>query len=225
MTELERELRALGAVVELPPVPELGPRVRARLAEPPRRRLRRPLVLALALVVLALGAAFAVPQSRGAILRFLGIEGVTVIRSEKLPPLATGPVATGRRVSLREGGRLLGFRPLAPDLGAPARVYADPQRGLLVLVYGAPRVRLRLTELRAGGLIMKFATIDQPIVHLRVNGGPGLWIPGPHGVDLFGQPRLAGSTLLWEQDGLTLRLEGHVTRREAVRIAASVKSS
>src|SRR5439155_1918726 len=96
MTELERGLRALGAVVELPPVPELGPRVRARLAEPPRRRLRRPLALALALVVLALGAAFAVPQSRGAILRFLGIEGVTVIRSEKLPPLATGPVAPGR---------------------------------------------------------------------------------------------------------------------------------
>ena len=65
--DLERELRALD--VEWPPTPHL------RLAFEPlvRRRSRRPLVAVVALALVAIVAALAVPQSRGAILRFLQI--------------------------------------------------------------------------------------------------------------------------------------------------------
>ena len=35
--------------------------------------------------------------------------------------------------------------------------------------------------------------------------------------------RLAGNTLLWDQDGYTYRLEAQVSRDEAVRIASSFR--
>lgn len=67
---------------------------------------------------------------------------------------------------------------------------------------------------------------------VTVNGAPGYWIEGqPHALfyrDANGEihddrVRLAGNTLLWEQDGLTLRLESALTREEALRIAESVR--
>jgi len=66
---------------------------------------------------------------------------------------------------------------------------------------------------------------------VTVNGGRGFWIEGaPHQIfyrDVNGQVhdrqlRLAGNTLIWEQDGLTLRLESALSKDEALRIAASV---
>jgi len=35
--------------------------------------------------------------------------------------------------------------------------------------------------------------------------------------------RLAGNTLIWEQDGVTFRLEAQVSREDALRIAASFR--
>ncbi len=227
MAELERELRALGATVELPPEPDLVTAVRARLAEPgrPRRFAWRPVAIAVAALAVALGIAFAVPPARSAILRFLGLQGVSVVRVEKLPPVGSGPAAFGERSSLPEAERLLGFRPVLPELSPPDAVYADLADGVLILLYGEPRARLRLTELRTQhGLIQKLATVEQRIEQVRVNGGPGLWIEGPHVVvELFRQPRLSGNVLLWEQGGLTLRLEGRLTKEEALGIARSVR--
>lgn len=67
---------------------------------------------------------------------------------------------------------------------------------------------------------------------LTVNGGRGYWIEGaPHYfmyVDPDGQireesTRLASNVLLWQQDGLTFRLEADISKEEALRIAASVQ--
>jgi hypothetical protein len=78
------------------------------------------------------------------------------------------------------------------------------------------------------GKVLSAGTTLEPVT---VNGGRGWWIQGePHLIfyrDANGQVhdeqlRLAGNTLLWEQDGLTLRLESALTKDEALRIAASV---
>jgi hypothetical protein len=82
MAELERDLHALR--IELPPEPDLAPRVRAALGPPPRRRHSR-LVLVAAALAVALGAALAVPDSRSALLRFFGIQGATVVELGDLP--------------------------------------------------------------------------------------------------------------------------------------------
>ncbi len=53
----------------------------------------------------------------------------------------------------------------------------------------------------------------------------GLWLPGPHELvlpDADGSAvggRSAGNTLLWEQGGLTIRIETALTKAEAVAIA------
>ena len=89
MTDLERDLRSLGSTVAWPPTPDVASRLELR----PRRR--RALVVAVALAVVALVAAFAVPQSRSAILRFFHLRGVTVERVGTLPPAQELPLAAG----------------------------------------------------------------------------------------------------------------------------------
>src|SRR5919199_4045631 len=114
MAELERDLRALAALVDYPPEPDFVPGVRARLARPERRR-RRPLVVALAALALALAVAFAVPPARSAILRFFHLGGVSVERVEKLPPSSRRSPVAGLRgpMSLARARRIAGF-PLVP---------------------------------------------------------------------------------------------------------------
>jgi Domain of unknown function (DUF4367) len=66
---------------------------------------------------------------------------------------------------------------------------------------------------------------------LTVAGGPGYWLPTTHQLfytDRSGTPqqeqaRLAGSTLIWQQGDVTYRLEGQLTRDQAIRIAESMR--
>lgn len=224
MPELDLELRALASHVELPAERDLVPAVRARLASAPRRRPRMIVVLgALAVVAAAVGIAFAVPPARSAILRFLGLESVTIVRVDRLPPVAPGPAAAGRRVSFREAEQRTGFHALLPDLGSPDAIYVDFSDQLLVLLYGAPRPGLRVSEVRRElSVFAKMATTEQHVEPVRVGRFPGVWIRGIHVVsELYGQPRLSGNALIWERDGLALRVEGKITKAEALRIARS----
>lgn len=140
--------------------------------------------------------------------------------------------------------------PADPRLGAPDEVYrelanATGTRQRITLVYaqrsGIPlshepgvsalvvQFTGRLDESLIGG---KVAGPDTRIESLSVNGGRGIWLEGaPHLFfyrDDAGQVwtetlRLAGNTLIWEQDGVTLRLEAQVSRDEALRIAGSFR--
>jgi len=64
-----------------------------------------------------------------------------------------------------------------------------------------------------------------------VNGRRGVWVAGPaHAVvfrDELGRivesPRLARNVLLWEDGGVTYRLEGGLTRERALAIAVTVR--
>jgi hypothetical protein len=223
MLELERELLALAAHVELPAERDLWPGIGARLGAAPRRLWLRIAAVAAVAVAAAVGIAFAVPPARSAILRFLGLEGVTIVRVEKLPPATSGDAVIGQPTTLDGAARRLGFRALLPDLGAPEAVYLDPSDQAVLLLYGKP-ARLRLEETRLG-VFSKIVTIQQYVERVTVNGNPGVWFSVVHVVDdFFSQPRLAGNALIWEQDGLTLRLEGRFTKAQALRIARSVRA-
>ena len=104
MSELERKLTALGAELEWPETPAFSLRLEAAPAR--RSRWRRPLVVAIALVVVAIGIAFAVPPARSAILDFLHLGGVTVERVSTLPAAEERPLGAelGRPRHLRRGG-------------------------------------------------------------------------------------------------------------------------
>jgi len=225
LPELEGELRALAASVYFPPERDFVPPVRARLAPQPRRAVpwRRFAAAAAIVLVVGLATAMAVPDARAAILDFLGLRSVTVIRVNELPPAGPGTFEYSDRVTLAQAEELVGFRPLLPDVGPPDAVRVSRfAPDIVVIVYGGPRARLRLTELHYGA-IEKFALTEQRVERVEVRGQPGLWIEGRHVVELQGLPRLAGNTLLWEQDGLTLRLEGRLSRDQALEIARSTR--
>ena len=183
----------------------------------------------IALVVLAcvaVGVAFAVPPARSAILRFLGLEGVTIVRVDKLPPVALGPAATGRLLPLSQAERRVGFRAVLPDAGRPDAVYVDYSDQALILLYGKPDARLRVTEVLVDrSYFGKMVTAEQHVEQVRVKGAAGVWIEGTHVVsELYGQPRLSGNALIWETGGLALRVEGKMSKAEALRLARSFRS-
>ena len=245
MAELERELRELGRALELPPTPDLVPAVRARLAAARRPRAftrrRRGLVLALAALALAIAGAMAVPQARTAILEWLGLRGVTIQRVETAPTatrsIDEADLALGERVTLAEARRRGGYPIAIPrdsGLDAPDAVHVD-DGGRVSLVYRdhAGRIEALLTQFRAGlddELIHKSVGPGTTVEPARVGGSRGWWIEGePHEVVLLrdGEPlfetlRLAANTLLWERGDVTLRIEGDLTKSEAIRIAESV---
>lgn len=122
MRELERALELLSAEMEWPPTPAFDLRVAPR---------RQRWWLALVPVAAALAAAFAVPDSRGAILRFLRLGGVTVERVGVLPPAEERPLAAtlGVPVSEADAAVVLG-QPFAFPTGvrAPSTSSSRPQR-------------------------------------------------------------------------------------------------
>ena len=64
-----------------------------------------------------------------------------------------------------------------------------------------------------------------------VDGAPGVWVEGPHelwvedrtGAIRYEPPRLAARTLVWQRDGVTLRLEGDLTLQAALAIATGMQ--
>jgi hypothetical protein len=235
MTELELILTEAGATLEWPETPDLAGRVAARIRKPARRapRLRRPLVVALAaLLILAAGAA-AIPGVR----HFLGFGSVRVERVPKLP-LRPGPgakLALGARTTLADAN--VGFQPLVPTaLGRPA-VYVDrtPPGGQLSLLYR--NGHLLLTEVQGRvrqQFLQKFVGPGTTVERVTIDGAPGLWIQGAlHEVvyeDRKGliRPdtiRLVGDTLLWRRGPVLLRLEGARRKAEALRIARSLRAA
>jgi hypothetical protein len=244
MPELELALAQIGREVDFPDTPDLAPRVRQRLAagSRPRRRLmpaRRGLVLAFATLAVAVGAAMAVPQSRAAILEFFGLRGVEIQRVEKLPPVPRQTTLDlGEELTLEQAAAHAGFDAVIPEeLGDPDHVYYldFPVGGMVSFVYGdTQEPRALFTQFRATveDAVYKKVLENTVIERLRINGEPGFWLTGePHVfyyVDAQGMfddenIRLAGNVLLWERGRLTLRLEGDLSRADAVEIARSVR--
>jgi hypothetical protein len=241
VSELHDRLSALAADARWPATPDLAPRVRAAIADgaaPRRGRLRLALarqpaaLLAgtlLALVVAGLLAA--TPGVRSALLRSLGLEHAQVTRVERLPPTTLGArLALGERYTLAAAQKRAGFalrRPAALD--APDEVFVD--RGAVTFVYGERSGRVILLQQVPGSgrpYIQKFA---KAFGRVHVAGVPGLLVKGQH-VTIFDQrpggrreerSRLAKTTLLWERDGLLLRLEADLSDNELLRIARSVR--
>ena len=143
MPELEQALHQLGGMVEFPPEPDLAAGVRPRLGAAPARRWapRRLVAVALAVLVLAIGAAMAVPSARTAVLEWLGIKGVQVTRVDKLPEVSLlSDRGLGKPVTLAEARRRAPglVEPHLKNLGAPDQVYfsADVPGGQVTFLWG-----------------------------------------------------------------------------------------
>jgi hypothetical protein len=210
MSELERRLQELGGEIAYPATPrfDLGFE---------RRRVRRlrPLALGLAVLLAVLAGVLALsPGARSAFLEIFHIRGATVERVETLPAV--------------KAQRL--------DLGSkPDAIFVRPD-GLASVVYGNPsRPRLVLSQARGAifeGFIKKTGGRGTTVRYVTVKGEPGLFITGADHFVMFRDENgritdektyLAGTVLLWERGPLLLRLEGDLTRADALELARSVE--
>jgi hypothetical protein len=213
---------------------------------------RRIAVAALALLVLAAGIVVATPGAREAVARRLGIPGVAIHLGgpgPTAPTLPTGAGANlglGRRVSLERARGAVSFPLLVPSAAGfqrPDAVYLSqdipggrvdfvyrPRPGLAVSRF--TNAGLLITQFRADPMVEKLAKTTTELDRVTVAGETGYWFAG--GAHAFAYldrngaireetSRLAGSTLVWAHADLTLRLEGQVSRAEALRIAASMR--
>jgi hypothetical protein len=234
-SELEQRLAALGAGIEFPSAPDVVASVIPRLPERRARRERRaPRALAVVLAVgLALaGGALAVTPIRHAILRVLGLRGVSIERVQRLPraPASAGArLGLGERIPLARARHAAAFTALLPAEPTDAYLEHDVPGGRVSLLAG----RVLIVEFRAAAIPFIFKTIGPGTRAqlVRVNGGPGVYLSGaPHMVifqDSSGQlqtdrVRLAGNVLIWQQRALTVRIEGTHTLAQALAVAGSL---
>jgi hypothetical protein len=233
VNDLERSLRELGGEIAWPATPrfelDLEP-VRPRFVLP---RLR-PLALGLAILLAALAGVLAFsPGARSAFLEIFRLEGATVERVETLPDVPAQRIDYGDRVTRAEAERRVGFELL--DLGDPDAVFIRGDR-MASLVYGDPdRPRLVLSQLRGSvwdGFVKKAGSRGTTIEEVTVEGERGLFISGDEHFVMFQDERgnitdertyLAGTVLLWNRDGLLLRLEGDLTRDQALELARNAE--
>jgi hypothetical protein len=163
-------------------------------------------------------------------------------------PGARLDLGLGERVTLEEAGRRVAFPLLVPGAAGfqrPDAVFVGPvpEGGRVDLVYRARPGLPASPSTDAGLLITQF--LGQPtadfikkvtgaglVEQVTVGGEPGYWFSGePHfftyrdanGNFTEERTRLAGNTLIWQRGKLTLRLEGELSKQQAIRIAESMR--
>ncbi|MGH2378319.1 MAG: hypothetical protein ACRDGT_07565 [Candidatus Limnocylindria bacterium] len=214
---------------------------------------RSPLSLApaVATLVLLLVTTLAFQPVASSAAEALGLRGISLFRVPEpaRTPGPAGPVFPAdayRVVSVEEASRDVGFAVKAPAaLGHPDAIFVRRTDGaaMAFLYYGVSGIPVfasdpafvLITEIRGSleaQLLGKILPPGTTAEELEVNGGRGFWIEGephelfyrsPSGEILTDTVRLAGNVLLWEQDGLLMRIEAQVGRDQAQRIARSMR--
>jgi hypothetical protein len=229
---------------------DLVPGVLDRLRDDDRGRERRPhrrrglLIAALAATVLA--ACATIPPVRDALVAIFRVNGIevrqapsrapTTASSVPVPsPAASLPVVyeglgdptTEAAAEAYSSGRLL--HPGA--LGVPDRVFR--RDALVTLAYGRPGPTWLVMEVVAPSrlLLEKIVMTGAHVRRLTVNGQPGVWVEGPQELIYVSQsdqpqveePRLSANSLIWEQDGVAVRIETTRGLAEALKVAGSMR--
>ncbi len=241
MSELERMLVELGRTMREPEPPPAARRVAEQLrrGQPRSRLLHRRAAVAVAFACIAVAAVAAVAPARTVVLSFFHLGGVSVERVDRLPPVSPrGPVAPGREMSFAAARARISFPVLVPEHDRdPSHTLvsaSDPPGGQVSLVYGSlKRPRLLVTEFigtKVEGVFDKKVGRRTSVERVRVDGAPGIWLGGAKhafsfldggGMTRAWETRLAGNTLVWERGRMTLRLEGDLSRADAIRLAES----
>jgi RNA polymerase sigma-70 factor (ECF subfamily) len=166
--------------------------------------------------------------------------------AERPEPAGVAGLGLGPALSVGEARSRFGAEFFVPrGLGPADGTYVAG--GHLWLVYAArtglpdspalPGVGALLGQFRHGYdrplSLSKGAPAGTRVEAVQVGATPGVWLAGaPHLFLTLGSgrvedipPRLAGNTLLWEQGGLTLRLEAALERDAAVEIATSLQGT
>lgn len=167
------------------------------------------------------------------------------------PPGPLGErLGLGSQTTLVEAQSQLAWHVMVPSrLGEPDEVYLQlppsaPSQGEVTLVYatrpgirvaGETGVSVLVTEARGSvnkNYFMKMLGPDTTLEEVTVAGHQGYWIAGSPHVFLFTDAtgnvinetmRLATNTLILDVGGTVVRIEGNLTKAQALEIAASLR--
>ena len=244
MPDLEQKLIELGAAISWPATP--------RLRVVPGRRLnllRWALAAAAALLIVA--GLLAYTPTRDAIAGFLNLHTTihrvpAVVTASPQPGQALG---LGTPTTLAQAQNRLSWHVNVPEgLGQPDHVYLalppdGPSGGEVTLVYTSvsgiplsPQTGVSVLVTEARGTVdeqffVKTVGEGTTVESVDVNGHHGWWISGrPHSiafVDANGNPyfdtlRLAANTLIIDDGGTVVRIEGNMSKAQALQLAAGI---
>jgi hypothetical protein len=251
LLEVEALLRRTANAFAYPRTPSLTAAVSARLRErepaAPVERLaglwRQPAlrlaVTAAAALLIAVGAALAVPQSRDALARFFGLSHVRVEvapRAGPTPPVLS-PESFARPATLAQVRLLVDFPLRFPTRDGtillPDATYVqgeDADLPVVIFVYENDDFDLYQTRL---AYLAKGVAEEDLLAEIVVGDDPAYWIAGGHHIASFldeqgrvvvaSERTVERATLLWEEDGITYRLETSLSQAEAIRVAESLR--
>lgn len=239
--QLEAALRALGTRLDVPEPPDVTDHVLARLddeARPVRWRPVQRVAAAVLALLLALATAMAVsPTVRAAVYDLFRVGGVEIHENQPAPvtpTLSVAPPLPGERdVPLSQARHETGFPLRLPaKLGPPSLVRLIDDAAVVSMAFPSPHGEIRIDQFD-GGLdpIFEKFTYAEDVHHVTVSGHPAIWVDRPH-VVIYDDPtgklrdetaRLASSTLIWQDTGVTYRVEGDLTQDQAIEIAESMR--
>lgn len=242
LVDVGRHLELGDATVTLPVAS--GRADRAHRAHRAHRSRRRRLLVAAAMLVVAVALTLAVAPAREAVARWLGIGAVELRTGSADSPTPAGG-STGRTTSPGPAGpldvdaleRSLPFdvRLLDPTLaGAPLGAAVDERvaTGLVEVRYGDVTLVQIASLPGEPAVVGKTLRPGTEVAPVGVRGRPGFWISGsphelaylaPDGSFATDTVRRAGDVLLWEEDGVTYRIEGAPSLDRALALAASLR--
>jgi hypothetical protein len=204
-----------------------------------------------ALAAVALAVLLAVTPTRDALAGWFGIGGVRITTVDEPPPAqnvdATNVVkpptpSTPSTLSSSGVGEAIGELPFVvrladPELAGPVlAVTIDPAvpSGLVEIRYGGFTLVALASQPGAGPVVEKFLGSGTAITRVTVGARarPGYWLTGaPHDVAYISPDgeivrdtvRRVGDVLVWEDSGVTYRIEGAASLNDALAIATSLR--
>ncbi|MEP6667444.1 MAG: hypothetical protein ABJA81_13435 [Nocardioidaceae bacterium] len=210
----------------------------------------RPVLVGVCLMlVAAIGLVSPVRDAAAAVLELVGID-IRQAEEGASPPAPSPPVdgELGTQVPVGDISEVSGFtvpQPRIATLGEPDEAYlldgGDHQAVTMVWrhragipVASASGASALLTVFHGGPpekeFLQKVLFQGSRAHQVSINGDLGVFVDGPQTVIYLSsdrdvqeaQSRLSGNSLIWQQDGLTLRLESELEKRASLAIARSV---
>ena len=241
-------LRSSGAAFSYPRTPDIATRVRARLDSEPypvsimervcaamRRPLFRVATALLLVAVVAVASALAIPQSREALADLFGLSSVKleVGPVEGPPPPILSPNSFASPATLTSAQEAVAFEIRLPVKNGvrilPEAVYLQGI-GIVILSYESEDFDLYQASTGFFGKGLPDADLAR---ESAVHGQPAIWIEsGGHiarSLDADGkllietERTVERGTLLWEEGGISYRLETGLSEGEAILLAESLR--
>ncbi len=229
---LEQRLVAMGEGLTFPGEAALADDVVAALGEASGIHQWRRRALAAAAVVLMVAAIVAaVPSTRHAVSRWLGLEHLPIRVGVNMPVI--GGADLGPPMTLAEAAQRAGVVPyVAPGLGEPLDVYS-PGGAYVVVRYDDGGTQVLVTTLPGTVDEMAFSKLvgsGASVREVTVDGHDGWWITGDPHLFLYEdrrrgirEARPSADSLAWQVGDTIVRIEADVPLARAMALAAEVR--